>query len=44
MNKQTSFMRVAQCYTDKQMNIILVLALRTELRRIRRFGLKPIIK
>ena len=44
MFKQPSFMRVAQCYTDKQTNIILVLALRTELCGIRHFGLKPIIK
>ena len=42
--KQFSFMCVAQCYTDKQMSIILVIALRTELFGIRRFGLKPIIK
>ena len=33
-------MLVAQCYTDKQTNIILVLALRTELCGIRRFGIR----
>ena len=37
-------MCVAQCYIDKQMNKILVIALQTELCDIPSFGLKPIFK
>ena len=39
-HKQTSFMRVAQCYSDKQTNEISVIALRAELCAIRRFGIR----